>query len=90
MVYDTIRKDTLRDNSESLSRSSRPKAVSEREKRHILIKIKCGLFITYCELRDATSILISNTSFLRIFKESGYEHWKVQKQLKLTAGYAKL
>src|SRR5437667_491475 len=46
--------------------------------------------ITYHQLRDATNLLIFNTTFLRFLKELGYGHWRAKKRLKLTAEHAKL
>src|SRR5215471_178226 len=74
-VYSTIRQDVCRNNGNSLPRSGRSRAVSERDKRHILIKIKHDSFIIYRELHDVTDLDISLSTFRRILKESGYGHW---------------
>lgn len=89
-IYSTIQQEALRDNGNSLSRPGRPRAVSERDKRHILMRIKADPFITYRELRDATDLNISASTFLRILKESGYGHWRARKRPRLTAEHARL
>jgi transposase len=79
-----------RNNGNSLTRSGRPKILSERDKNHLFRVIRANPFISYNELREQTSITVSNDTLLRTIRDSGYGHWKAKKRPKLTEEHARL
>jgi transposase len=89
-VFNTIQRNSKRNDGKSSSRSGRPKSYTERDKRHIIQLIKRDPFINYQDIRERTGLNISSTTFLTILKESGYGHWRAKKRPKLTKEHAKL
>lgn len=89
-VNGTINRISHQINGKSSPRPGRPKAYTERDKRHIIQIIKRDPFITYQEIREQSGINLSSPTFLTILKESGYGHWRAKKRPKLTKEHAKL
>jgi transposase len=89
-VADTIRSKPERLDGKSLSRTGRPKKLSERDKRYIMILIKGNPFLTFREIRDETGLTLSRPTLRKILKESGYGNWIAKKRPKLTQEHANL
>jgi transposase len=86
----TIKLDSKRCNGESRSRSGRPKTLSPRDIRRIITEIKKDPFLSYQDIRARTGVNVSNTTFKKYLKESGYGHWKAAKRPQLKEEHAAL
>jgi transposase len=79
-IRSTLKLDSKRCNRESRSRSRRPKALSPRDERHIIMEIKKDPFLTFQDIRVRTRINVLTITFKNYLKKSGYGHWKAAKR----------
>ncbi|KAE8423736.1 hypothetical protein BDV36DRAFT_242029, partial [Aspergillus pseudocaelatus] len=79
-VQYTIKKKSLRNNRKSINQADRPTILDKHNKRRILAIIRSDSFITYNNLHCQSKTTVSNSTFLRLFKASGYGHWHAQKR----------
>ena len=79
----TIKKKSLRNNRKTIYQSDRPPVLNKHNKYRILAIIHSNPFITYNQIHFQNRTTTSNSTFLRLFKTSGYSHWRAQKRPKL-------
>jgi transposase len=83
-VQYTLEKNTQRHDGNSIPRSGRPPVLSPSDSRRILTLIKRDPFVTYHDIRRRSDITASNSTILRMLKQSGYSHWRTQKRRRLS------
>jgi hypothetical protein len=89
-VQYTIELSPQRLNGASISRSGRPRIINERTKAHILRLIRQNPFILYGEIRAQIPLAPSNSTILRMLKESGYGHWRAKCRPKILEQHANI
>lgn len=80
----TLFTDSSRHNGASKSRPGRPKALSERDERHLLRVVRLQPKISYSDIVEKTGLECHRKIVYRILKDHGITNWLVKKRPLLT------
>ncbi len=76
------------DTGASRPRSGRPKAVSDRDERHIIRLVKTLPEINYATIREHVDLNCSRSTIYRVLKDFGITNWLAKDRPKLTEEHA--
>lgn len=79
-VYDTIQRSTTRPQQQSQARISRPRKLSERDYRHLVLYIRQNPRATYRKVTEDLGLDVSRITVQRILRELGITNWVAKKR----------
>jgi IS30 family transposase len=88
-IKTTLRRDSIRQNNEALSRSSRPSKASKRDIQKIVHYVRTNPKYTYAQVRQNVAPFLSSDTINRILKPFHINKWQCKKRPALSQEIAK-
>jgi len=89
-VIRTVRRFTERNNLSSRPRSGHPRALSDRDKAHVLRVVRQELRITYRDIIQQAELSYHRRVVYNLIKEAGITNWRAKKRPLLTDDNARI